>query len=198
MSHTWDTARRCVLSPSWHPVGSQCFCLPRSSEVPSRAPSDLGGVELRTQQTLPKQEVFGDGQSMCLLTGQKIWDQEAQEGKQTQEVSCVDDETGRYHRCWWCKHMLHAHVLGSQALKDALGNYKRVGEVKCWGSWLPPSQGHRACWCARSRLSHCCCSWSFPEMPVNKPMESTLQLSRHKPRSIPPEISFVAEMGSVP
>lgn len=43
-----------------------------------------------------------------------------------------------------------------------------------------------------------CSSWSFPEMPVDKPMESTLQLSRHQPHSIPPEISFVVEVGSVP
>lgn len=93
MSHTRGTARRCALSPSWHPVGSQCSWLPRSSKVPLRTPSDLGGVKLRTQQTLPKQ-VFGDGQSMCLLTGSENLGSGSPRRK-AKSRGVVHNETGR-------------------------------------------------------------------------------------------------------
>lgn len=68
-----------------------------------------------------------------------------------------------------------------------------------WGDWwlLPAAT---PAWVMHSTACSpaCCSSRSFPEMPVDKPMESPLRLSRHQPCCSPPEISFVVEVGSVP
>lgn len=92
MFHTKGTACRCAFSPSWHPVGSQCSWLPSSSKVPLRTPSDLGGVKLRTQQTLPEQ-VFGDVQSVYLLTGSENLGSGSPRRK-AKSRGVVHDETG--------------------------------------------------------------------------------------------------------
>lgn len=71
------------------------------------------------------------------------------------------------------------------------GESKELGETGV--SLLGPPQPGR---CApQLAVPTSCSSRSFPEMPVDKPMESTLQLSRHQPHSSPPEIFICGQSG---
>lgn len=107
---------------------------------------------------------------------------------------CVLDARHYPHVSW--APLAHNTVPSTDVLsREGPGKQGRSSGRRVSPSWGHPSVDAVLC-SLQSPAS--CSSQSFPEMPVDQSMESTLELSRHQPHSSPPEVSFVVEVGSVP
>lgn len=199
MPHTRGTAHRCGLSHPQQPFSYWCFWL-----LDGLTPSQWGALKdsLRVQGLLAQDSTKCTGSPWSWTRHvsakcQHVWHQVGHEGKQKHCACTMNLHVSQV--AYTSLHPVLSFSGRSQALKAATSILTCAGEAQSLGRWVPPPWGH-------PRLGDVPCSWqsrrlfccSFPEMPVDKPMESALQLSRHQPHSILPEISFVVEVGSVP